>query len=157
MSGPTAFKGSGSWPGSSTGLAVYTIAELTAMLEMCTTHFQVPYYSFATLTAMRAWCDQQARGAWCDVGPSVTLDFVRDELAYRVAPKIKAKAIKPYQPSKYFGMDAEDEIASLLAEEISREIDADILQTLMGGGACGHFYFKDSRDATLFKLTWGGE
>lgn len=68
------------------------------------------------------------------------------------------------QMQAFQGVDIENELANILSEEISKEIDNEILQAFNGGHIRSlmskpkHFYFfMDPADAVLFKLTWGGE
>lgn len=61
-------------------------------------------------------------------------------------------------------VDLETRISDLLAHEIRQEIDNDILRALgvptdfkKHKSPSHYFFFSDSTQALLFKLTWGGE
>jgi hypothetical protein len=108
-----------------------------------------------------------------DLGPSQTRIAISvDKLKMAAGTRrLSAAWGVEYEPvESYHGLDVESELATALAMEIQKEIDTEILQGLSSIAPNGlakqainrhkpvwWFAFVDARDATLFKLTWGGE
>lgn len=107
--------------------------------------------------------DWQAK--WAATGEALKMETLKVKAGSKGKRKLSATwNVQIDQMEAFQGFDVETELANILSEEITKEIDNEILQAFNGRHVRGfmnkpkhYYFFMDPADAVLFKLTWGGE
>lgn len=143
--------------------------------QWCRTNLSRPWVSARKLVTADQLNDElEARFSQGDLGPSRKPIPINSAIVQGTSRKLSAKWAVDFSHnpvSHEYGIDVEQDIMESLAAEIAAEIDGEFLSHLTAGAGANlgarkmlrnaqivwRFAFHDARDATLFKLTWGGE
>jgi hypothetical protein len=123
-----------------------------------------PFYSNESFAQVCTWCNEHFGKTW--IQRSVPEPVANSIFVESLRKRVKTGDLDTLAPKDCY-VDAdrslEDRITRQLATEIQREIDGEIFDSLgvprpvYEKPTDYHFWFKNSDDAILFKLTWGGE
>jgi hypothetical protein len=155
-----------------------SLRELVKQWMLATQYTKIPLYEseqmYDQLEEIRWWCEENAKCSWSSSKDDLTIttEIFKQELAARIkAGNLNPPPVKKEYPAQQ-GVDIEAEIMTALAEEITHEVDQEIIRGLSGSTQAQlaksllkrskrpviqFYYFSDVNEALRFKLTWGGE
>lgn len=150
-------------------IANLKLAELVKRWYVAKHGFHVPLYE--NDHEADYWAADNINCAWYSTAhPHDPALYSDDRFAEELTNRLKSGDINP-EPKNYYtdtsyGIDVESEIMAALFQEISAEIDKELIGSITGKPyvppkvtkpALKHYYFMDRNEALRFKLTWGGE